>query len=357
MRSTAETSPRVTFGIIVLNGEPFTKYCLRSLYPHAHEIIVVEGASAGGAWIADPDGHSSDGTLAALHQFKSEEDVDDKVTIVTAEDEGHSDGFWPGEKEEQSRAYSVRATGEYLWQVDIDEFYRQSDMETVLRLLRQDRSVTAVSFKMLTFWGDLGYLVDGWRLRRGADNYHRLFKWGAGYRYTDHRPPTVQDDHGRDTRRLNWVDAATTSHLGVRLFHYSLLFPKQVREKGEYYKHAPHSRSGATGWDAWMQRSFLTLESPYRVHNLWQYPSWLLRYTGDHPEQARLMMGDIRSGKISADLRPTDDVERLLCSWWYPLGRRGLVACDYLDRASRTARHPRSWMRQRAAARRRQASP
>ena len=40
-------SPRVTFGIIVLNGEPFTRYCLRSLYPFAHQIIVVEGGHHG----------------------------------------------------------------------------------------------------------------------------------------------------------------------------------------------------------------------------------------------------------------------------------------------------------------------
>ena len=38
--------PRVTFGIIVLNGEPFTRYCLRALYAFAHEIIVVEGKIA-----------------------------------------------------------------------------------------------------------------------------------------------------------------------------------------------------------------------------------------------------------------------------------------------------------------------
>jgi hypothetical protein len=36
---------RVSFGIIVLNGEPFTRYNLRALYPFAHEIIVVEVAS------------------------------------------------------------------------------------------------------------------------------------------------------------------------------------------------------------------------------------------------------------------------------------------------------------------------
>ena len=47
-----------------------------------------------------------------------------KITIITAEDEGYPDGFWPGEKLEQSQAYAKRATGNYLWQVDIDEFYK-----------------------------------------------------------------------------------------------------------------------------------------------------------------------------------------------------------------------------------------
>ena len=36
--------PRITFGIIVLNGEPFIRYCLRQLYPHAHEITRAVGA-------------------------------------------------------------------------------------------------------------------------------------------------------------------------------------------------------------------------------------------------------------------------------------------------------------------------
>ena len=222
------------------------KYCLRSVYPYAHQIVVVEGASPGGASIATADGHSSDGTLAALRRFKSDEDPDDKVIIVTAEDEGHDDGFWPGEKDEQSRVYAARATGDYLWQVDIDEFYRDVDMQTVLDVLSND-GVTAMSFKMVTFWGDPGYRVDGWTLRRGADYYHRLFKWGPGYTYISHRPPTVCDERGVDLRDRRWLDARATSALGVRLFHYSLLFPKQVREKGEYYKNAAHSPQGLCG--------------------------------------------------------------------------------------------------------------
>ena len=44
--------PKITFGIIVLNGEPFTRYNLRALYLFAHQIIVVEGASPMAAHMA-----------------------------------------------------------------------------------------------------------------------------------------------------------------------------------------------------------------------------------------------------------------------------------------------------------------
>src|SRR4030095_3477444 len=91
--------PKITFGIIVLNGEPFTRYCLRALYPFAHEIIVVEGANPSAAAYATPDGHSVDGTLEVLRHFKADEDPEDKLRLIVR------DGFW-SEKDEQSRAYA-----------------------------------------------------------------------------------------------------------------------------------------------------------------------------------------------------------------------------------------------------------
>ncbi len=63
--------PRIAFDIIVLNGEPFTRYCLRALYPFAHEILVVEGAAPAAAEAATPDGHSTDGTLETLYRFRA----------------------------------------------------------------------------------------------------------------------------------------------------------------------------------------------------------------------------------------------------------------------------------------------
>jgi hypothetical protein len=323
----------VTFGVIVLNGEPFTRYTLRSVYPYAHEIIVVEGAAPGARNIATSDGHSRDGTLEALWRFKEEEDPDGKVTIITAEDDGHADGFWPGEKDQQSRAYARRATGDYLWQVDIDEFYLAADMERVLVMLAADPGIDAMTFRQITFWGGLDYVVDGWYLRRGAADYHRLFKWRPGYDYPTHRPPTVVDDQGRDLRTRRWLDAATTAEQGIRLYHYSLLLPKQVIEKCDYYANADWARRA--GAVEWANEAYLTLQRPFRVHNVYGYPSWLERYHGPHPEHVLLMIDALRTADGPTSLRPTADIERLLDSRWYAIRRSLIRSLDPLDRQAR----------------------
>lgn len=333
MTATAASRPRVTFGVIVLDGEPFTASTLRSLYPYAHEIIVVEGAAPGGRTIATPDGHSRDGTLDALRRFKADEDPDGKVTIVTAEDDGHPDGFWPGEKDEQSRAYASRATGDWLWQVDIDEFYLAADMERVLAMLAADPTIEAMTFRQITFWGGLDYVCDGWYLRRGAADYHRLFRWGSGYAYATHRPPTVLDETGRDLRTGRWLSADETAAAGIRLYHYSLLLPKQVIEKCDYYAHADWAkRSGAIEW---AQEAWLSLHRPFRVHNVYRHPSWLERYAGPHPTEVVRMVDGLRTAGGPIELRPTADIERLLDSPWYRVRRAVVIRLDPWDLRTR----------------------
>jgi hypothetical protein len=90
-----------------------------------------------------------------------------------------------------------------------------------------------------------------------------------------------------------------------------------------------------------MERSYFTLKEPFRVHNLYRHPSWLRRFEGEHPEQAKRLMADIRAGRLDVELRRKDDVERLLDSRWYQLGRAALMAGDYVDRGLRAMRHPR----------------
>lgn len=319
--------------MIVLNGEPFLRYNLRSLYPFAHQIIVVEGAAPDAKNIATSTGHSTDSTLVTLRDFKRSEDPHGKLLIVTAEDEGHENGFWSGEKDEQSKAYAKRATGDYLWQVDSDEFYKPKDMQKIISLLESNPQITAVSFPMITFWGGLSYWVDGWYLRRGASEYHRLFKWGTGYQYVTHRPPTVHDRDGRDLRKLIWLRRVDLLRIGIHLYHYSLLFPRQVYEKSEYYDSAKWAmRTRALSW---ANENFMELKHPYRVHNVYDYPSWLNRFNGSHPPQILDMFEDIKEGRLIEKLRQTDDVERLLSSLLYKLGGLVLIFGDYPDRVAK----------------------
>ncbi len=324
--------PKVTFGMIVLNGEPFVRYNLRALYPFAHQIIVVEGAAKGAAKIASSDGHSTDGTLDSIAQFIAHEDPDDKVLFVTAEDEGYSDGFWPREKLEASQAYAKRATGDYLWEVDVDEFYLPEDMMEVFRILGAGSALGALSFHQITFWGGFDYLADGWYLRLGwaADGINRVFKWGDGYQYVTHHPPTVHDERGHDVRSAGWLDGRSTSGMGIYMYHYSLVFPRQVLDKSAYYAQADWA--GIHGAARWAEESFLTLKHPFRVHNMYQYPSWLERFNDVHPPQIVALRKDIASGLVNAELRPVEDTEELLESHAYRIGRAGLKLLEPLNR-------------------------
>ena len=320
--------PHITFGIIVLNGEPFIRYTLRSLYDFAHEIIVVEGAVPGAENVATADGHSRDSTRATLRDFKAREDPDDKLIIVTR------DGFWT-EKDEMSQAYAERATGDYLWQVDVDEFYQPADLEAICGMLKAQPSITAMSFKTLTFWGAPDYRVDAWHHRRGAAEYHRLFKWGAGYRYVSHRPPTVVDAQGRDLRDLRWIGADELEARGIYLYHYALLLPKQVQEKCEYYSRADWAKRA----DAvkWAEEAYLALRRPYHLHNVDQYPACLYRYSGAHPPQVRQMWRDITASDSPFELRRSDDIEALLNSPRYQIGRALVMAAEKPARWRRAA--------------------
>ncbi|MBN1256895.1 MAG: glycosyltransferase family 2 protein [Planctomycetes bacterium] len=302
--------PRITFGIIVLNGEPFTRYCLRSLYPFAHQIIVVEGGSRHAEKFCTPDGHSIDGTLKVLKQFQAEEDPEDKIEIITR------DSFWE-EKGEQSQAYAVRATGDWLWQVDIDEFYRPEDMQRLLDLLVEKPEITAAAFHTLTFWGSLEVLVDGLMLRGAGREFRRLFRFGKGYRYSQHRPPTVLDPEGNNLWKGNRFNGVAMEKAGIMLYHYAMLFPQQVLRKCAYYDSLTKGRRLESEW---VRRCYQNLQSPYRVHNYYNHLSWLESFSGSHPPQVLAMMEDIRAGRLEVELRPMGDVAELLRKPGYRLG-------------------------------------
>lgn len=311
--------PKISFGIIVLNGEPFTRYCLRSIYPFAHEIIVVEGGHQDAKSVCTADGHSIDSTLDTLHKFKREEDLENKVTIVTRE------GFWPKKDElgrdrtPQSRAYAERATGDYLWQIDIDEFYREKDILRIIKMLNKTPSITAISFKQKSFWGGIDYTSESYYIMRNKGGWNRIFKWGKGYKYLTHEPPIVLDETGKNLHEKNWITGERMRRKNIYMYHYCLLFPSQVRQKASVYRDEKPDLFSAMV--QWAENNYFNLKNPTRVHNMYEFPSWLERYKGSHPKQVVCMIRDIKEGKINAELRRIDDIELLLNSKKYKLDR------------------------------------
>jgi hypothetical protein len=266
--------------------------------------------------------------LETLYRFKREEDPENKVQIITR------NGYWPKVDEwgrmrtYQSRAYAERATGDYLWQVDIDEFYKPMDMQKVIQMLKDDTAITAVSFRMLTFWGGLEYITDGWGLQRRLE-IPRLFKWGKNYKYMTHEPPVIYNDQGRDISQIYPVHGRSLLRKwGIYMYHYSLVFPWQVEQKCKVY-----DAERPDIWNQiilWANENYYRASYAYKAHyysasGLYGYePSWLERYKGQHPPELYQMMDDIITRNIQCVLRNNDDIDELLCSWRYILGRKFL---------------------------------
>ncbi len=311
---------RVSFGILALNAQPFLEYNLRALYPFAHQIIVVEGAVRAAASLATLDGHSTDGTVQMLADFKIKNDPDKKLRIISAAEEGYAYGFWP-EKDEMSRAYAKRATGDWLWQIDSDEFYREEDMGGVFSLLQADPTISVISFPYFEFFGSFDSVITGsWHLYEHR-LFHRVFRWGPGYHYASHRPPTVLDESGMDLRAKRWIRAPKNGVDPIYLYHYSYVLPKQAQQKVGYYSNVEWTSSFRDN-KRWFNESFLQLRRPlFLGEKGWPNLQWLESFQGKHPETILALQNDLAAGNIKEALRLTADIDKLLSSPLYSLQR------------------------------------
>jgi hypothetical protein len=303
---------RVSFGIIALNGQPFLERNLRAIYPFAHQIIVVEGATRAARSLARPDGHSTDGTLEMLQEFQRKHDPQKKLQLVLASDEGFADGFWP-EKDEMSQAYAQRIDGDWLWQIDADEFYHPKDMQALLDLLSHSE-VSAVSFPYLEFFGSFTSVLNGVWHKYEHPRIHRLFRWGSGYSYQSHRPPTVLDAQGIDLRKKDWLKDPLNDGKPIRMFHYSYVLPKQAQQKVGYYSNVDWTDAFRDN-QTWLEQSYVSLNNPmFLGEKGWPSLQWLEPYTGTHPTVIEELRKDLASGLEGETQRTTEDIEKLLRS-------------------------------------------
>lgn len=213
---------KIAVGMIVLNGNYVLKQVLESLYPYVSQILISEGPVS--YWQQKGFSTSTDGTNDILNEFY---DPDKKLSIIHGQFK---------EKDEQCNAYMsmMHPDTDYIWNVDSDEVFKSQDIEKLINILSNDR-FTSVGFKSYSFYGGFDYYLGGFE-----ENYEylRIRKVYAGSYWKTHRPPTIAHNISHP-----WADKHLSSEYlwnthGIRMYHYSYVFPNQVQQKIGYYKAA-----------------------------------------------------------------------------------------------------------------------
>ncbi len=231
-------SVKITFGMIVFNAEStlpkgMLKACIENVYDIAHEIIIVEGATRAVTHYFDGDtssftndGKSTDNTIEII---KSIADPKNKIKLI------ESKGFWNG-KTEMCNEWAKIATGDYIWQLDSDEFFHQDEMIKIQKYL-EINTPYAVYFNAYHFFGGIDYYIDEKSYPEwGSGPWFRVFKNLPGKSYwKSHEHPIYVCDGiiCNDALILNQTES---TKLGIKMYHYSYVTYEQIKFKTLFYR-------------------------------------------------------------------------------------------------------------------------
>ena len=214
--------PKIAFGMIVFEGDYVLEACLKQVYNLASQILISEGPVK--FWQNKGRKTSGDNTNNIIDNFP---DPENKIKIIHGQ-------F--NEKDEQCAAYMkyINSDIDYLWNLDSDEVYHAGDIENLINIMEKN-NYTSADIRSCSFYGGFDRYIGGFEERKG--NFHRVFKVYPGSRWLTHRPPTVIHDDSIKVLPKKHLDGDTLWYkYGIRMYHYSYVFPNQVLNKIEYYK-------------------------------------------------------------------------------------------------------------------------
>lgn len=222
------STPKISVGILVLNGRPFIKAQLENLYDLAHEIIICEG---GTKFWHETHGfrRSNDGTLDIIHDFP---DPDNKIKLIQKD--------WVT-KNEMSKTYSKIMTGDVVYTVDIDEFLAPQHVKLMAKEMI-DHNFNAVQNGHYVFFGDFETIV----VNKNTPFWFRPIRMfrRISNRLINHIPIgyLVPGKGGKMTvgspGRILQADK-----LGVKTHHYSYVNRENALAKFKYYAHRGWSKA------------------------------------------------------------------------------------------------------------------
>jgi predicted O-methyltransferase YrrM/predicted SAM-dependent methyltransferase len=280
---------KISFITIVLNGMPFIKAMLESIYEFAYEIIVVEGAIENCKFAANQDGSSIDGTVEFIMNYP---DPQNKIKIMQ--------GLWPEKCEMQNAALDY-VEGDYIWLVDSDEIYKKEDIRKIIELLESDKNITQVNFiSSHNFWKGFDYYFVSPEFFKPQNHYRRIFKFEKDAYFTTHRPPTLfYPSINKNSEEICLIDGFQTLSLGIIFYHYSYVNDLQVNQKIELYNRYGWGKSWKIDLNDWYKNFFLKWNPSNRIDLESKYPAWtgskdsyIVKFIGTHPESINNLLSE-----------------------------------------------------------------
>lgn len=207
------TDVKICFAMIVYNSDYVLKQTLDSIYEYASQIVINHAPVKNFK-------NKPDNTGKILSEYK---DPDNKITIINV----------PGdEKTDLCKSYMplINKDIEFLWTIDADEVFKPEDIKKTIAVLKE-RKPHVVGFIMRTFVGGFTHYLTGYERNY---NVRRIFKYEPGCKYVAHRPPKLSTENVKDPVIIEGKEMF--EKYDVEFYHYSYVFPRQVKEKVEYYE-------------------------------------------------------------------------------------------------------------------------
>lgn len=246
-------SGRLTFGMIVCNGDQFIWENLNHIYDVADEIIICEGAVAKFSPLIGSD-YSTDKTWELIQEFRAQYDQHrKKIVVISSRDLQRP---WDDKKEMQN-AIAEKTKGRYFIKQDVDEFYNIPGLlKEIDRLANSSRFMT--NYRSYHFWGDTRHIIKGANFN---DKQTRVWKWDPDFRYLK----TINWVSNVQTGELMAPSGATALISNDTLFHYSYLYNNKARKFVLNYYRNRKLGDHKDVYEAWIQQEPRTLKEGRNV--------------------------------------------------------------------------------------------
>lgn len=278
---------KVSFCLIAFNSDYVLEPCLRSVLPFGN-VYAAEGPVT--FWRNRGFVTSADRTTQILDDYQ----------IPTVH------GMWQEKDDESNAALSlVPSDTDFVFVLDSDEIWDDMTMRSIFKTL-ETGNTDSMSFKAISFYGGLDRYMTGFE-----ENFevHRVQRFYSGARFATHRPPTINAPDGKPWRMHRHVSS------NLRFYHYSYVFPSQMKAKAEYYANMGgnipnYYESVYLPWVTGNDEAKDRIEKQYSgVHN-WlperRGPCYTNQFRGEHPEEIQGVLSALRR-RLEFELAATNE--------------------------------------------------